>query len=143
MSLAAARAAGDGAGPATPLAVPIPFRDPTSAFAPLAHLSWAALLDSAAEHPARGRFAYIAVDPMETLLLPAGGTANPFALLRAKLIRWKTLDVPSEGNHKERILFRYQFFIANLTQRVFDHACASLVTVFLTHLKELLLHDSQ
>ena len=85
MNLAAARTAGDGAGPATPLAVPIPYRDPTSAFAPLAQLSWAALLDSAAEHPARGRFAYIAVDPMETLLLPAGGTANPFALLRAKL----------------------------------------------------------
>ncbi|MEK7246173.1 MAG: aminodeoxychorismate/anthranilate synthase component I, partial [Pseudomonadota bacterium] len=65
--------------------MPIPFRDPISAFAPLAHLPWAALLDSASEHPARGRYAYIAVDPIETILVPAGGTADPFALLRAKL----------------------------------------------------------
>ncbi|MSO85841.1 MAG: aminodeoxychorismate/anthranilate synthase component I, partial [Rhodospirillales bacterium] len=85
MSLHVVRAAGDGKGPATPLALPIPFRDPVSAFAPLAHLAWAALLDSALEHPARGRYAYIAVDPIETILLPAGATENPFALLRAKL----------------------------------------------------------
>ncbi|MEK7246089.1 MAG: aminodeoxychorismate synthase component I, partial [Pseudomonadota bacterium] len=85
VNLGVAWTAGDGAGPTTPLAVPIPFRDPTSAFAPLAHLSWAVLLDSATEHPARGRFAYIAVDPIETILAPAGETADPFALLRAKL----------------------------------------------------------
>jgi para-aminobenzoate synthetase component 1 len=65
--------------------VPIPFRDPLAAFAPLARLPWAALLDSAEEHPARGRFAYIAIDPLETILLPAGATENPFATLRAKL----------------------------------------------------------
>ena len=85
MSLHVVRAAGDGKGPAVPLALPIPFRDPLALFAPLAHLPWAALLDSALEHPVRGRYAYIAVDPVETILLPAEGAADPFALLRAKL----------------------------------------------------------
>jgi para-aminobenzoate synthetase component 1 len=78
-------AAEDGAGPAVPIAVPIPFRDPLALFAPLAHLPWAALLDSAEEHRARGRHAYIAVDPYDTILTRFGDTADPFAALRAKL----------------------------------------------------------
>ena len=85
MSRTAAPAAWNGKGSATPLALPIPFRDPLSAFAPLARLPWAALLDSALEHPTRGRYTYIAVDPVETILAPAGATLDPFQLLRANL----------------------------------------------------------
>jgi len=73
------------AGPAAPIAVPIPYRDPVAAFAPFARESWAALLDSAEEHATRGRFAYIAVDPFTTMIWRVGDAGDPFALLRAKL----------------------------------------------------------
>ena len=50
-----------------PLILPIPFRDPAAAFAPLADREdMAVLLDSALAGP-RGRFSYIAVDPFRVL----------------------------------------------------------------------------
>ena len=85
MSVSAVPAAEDGAGLAVPIAVPVPFRDPLALFAPLAHLPWSVLLDSAEEHAARGRHAYIAVDPYDTILAAFDDPIDPFAVLRAKL----------------------------------------------------------
>jgi para-aminobenzoate synthetase component 1 len=78
-------AAEGGAGSARPIAVPIPFREPLAAFAPFADRPWAALLDLAEEHATRGRFAYIAVDPLDTLVVRPGEGGDPFRALKAKL----------------------------------------------------------
>jgi para-aminobenzoate synthetase component 1 len=78
----------------------IPYRDPTSAFAALAGLTGAVLLDSA-EHGPQGRYSYIAADPFRTIRCtsypwavtvggaPREGTA--FDVLAAELARfpWK------------------------------------------------------
>ncbi|MTJ84347.1 MAG: aminodeoxychorismate synthase component I [Telmatospirillum sp.] len=74
----------------------IPFMDPVAAFSPWADQPWAMLLDSAAFHPDRGRYAFIAADPFQTLVStgdkvlldgrPAG--ADPFAVLARELARW-------------------------------------------------------
>lgn len=50
----------------TPFILPIPFRDPLVAFAPLANTAMAVLLDSA-QADAQGRFSYIAADPFRTI----------------------------------------------------------------------------
>ena len=85
MTVTVVPAAEDGAGPGVPIAVPIPFRDPLALFAPFAHLPWAAFLDSAEEHGLRGRHAYIAVDPYDTIQARFEDTADPFVVLRGKL----------------------------------------------------------
>ncbi len=85
MSVTVVPAAEGGAGSAAPVALPFPFRDPVAAFQPFAREPWSALLDSAEEHAARGRFAYIAVDPFETIQFRLGDPVDPFAALRARL----------------------------------------------------------
>ncbi len=52
-----------------------------AAFAPFANEPWAMLLDSAAADPARGRHAFLAVRPRQTLLDPS----DPFAALAEAL----------------------------------------------------------
>jgi para-aminobenzoate synthetase component 1 len=49
-----------------PLVIPIPYRDPLAAFAPLAMEPMAVLLDSA-ERTAQGRYSYIAVRPFKVV----------------------------------------------------------------------------
>ncbi|MCW2240452.1 aminodeoxychorismate synthase component I [Azospirillum canadense] len=76
-------------------AIPLSGSDPVAAFRGLAGQPWAMLLDSAASHPAHGRFSYIVAEPFRTLEAvdgrvfvdgaPAGGDA--FAVLAAELAR--------------------------------------------------------
>jgi para-aminobenzoate synthetase component 1 len=61
--------------------IPIPWRDPVTAFAPFSREPWAMLLDSAAADPERGRYAFLAVRPRATLLDPD----EPFAALAEAL----------------------------------------------------------
>ena len=80
-----------------PLILPIPFRDPATAFAPLADRDMAVLLDSALPGP-QGRFSYIAIDPFRVLRCsphpwrvtvdgrPQAG--NPFTVLADELKTW-------------------------------------------------------
>ena len=87
----------------TPFILPIPFRDPLVAFAPLAKTEMAVLLDSA-QTDAQGRYCYIAADPFRTIRCTASpwrvsidGTmveCDPFAVLARELKRFKT--APSE-----------------------------------------------
>ncbi len=82
-----------------PVILPIPFRDPAAAFAPLAGLPMAVLLDSALPG-AQGRYAYIAIDP--------------FRVLRCSGVPWRTsIDgVPHDGDPFETLraeLARYPF----------------------------------
>ena len=83
----------------TPFILPIPFRDPLAAFAPLANTAMAVLLDSA-QADAQGRYCYIAADPFCTIRCTAypwsvsiDGTkveGDPFAVLARELARFKT-----------------------------------------------------
>jgi len=78
---------------AKPVAKEIPYKDPVTAFQPFAADPVAVLLDSADEGGGRGRYAYIAVDPAETVIhgpddLP---TADPFGKLR-ELLHLARLD---------------------------------------------------
>lgn len=72
---------------AKPVAKEIPYRDPVAAFQPFAGDPVAVLLDSADEGGGRGRYAYIAADPAETLTDGPDGlrTRDPFGKLRALL----------------------------------------------------------
>jgi para-aminobenzoate synthetase component 1 len=63
------------------LTIPITWRDPVTAFAPLAEEPWAMLLDSAAADLDRGRYAFLAARPCQTLLDPV----DPFAALAEAL----------------------------------------------------------
>jgi len=73
--------------------IPIDYCDPLEAFAPWADDSWAQLLDSPVPDPARGRYAYIAVQPYATVVSVdrrclVDGTVvatDPFAALDALL----------------------------------------------------------
>ena len=49
------------------LVIPISCTDPADAFRALSGQPWSMLLDSAAPHPAHGRFSYIAAEPFRTL----------------------------------------------------------------------------
>ena len=82
----------------TPFILPIPFRDPLAAFAPLANTDMAVLLDSA-QTDAQGRYSYIAADPFRTIRCTAHPWAvsidgakvedDPFAVLARELKRFK------------------------------------------------------
>jgi len=87
----------------TPFILPIPFRDPLTAFAPLAKTPMAVLLDSARDDAViniRGRYSYIAADPFRTIRCAAypwsvsidgvdvGG--DPFTVLAEELAKFKT-----------------------------------------------------
>ncbi len=86
-----------------PHILPIPFRDPPTAFAPLAARDMAVLLDSALPGP-QGRFSYIAVDPFHVLCcsahpwrVTADGrlqATDAFAALADELQKWAQ---PSAG----------------------------------------------
>ncbi len=65
---------------------PIAYRDPIVAFAPVASNSYAVLLDGIGG--AQSRFAYIAIDPFESLCVKSGDLeTDPFAALRDSLAR--------------------------------------------------------
>ena len=51
---------------------PIDYCDPLELFAPWAEAFWAQLLDSPADDPLRGRYAYVAVEPYATLVAADG-----------------------------------------------------------------------
>jgi para-aminobenzoate synthetase component I len=66
---------------------PIAYRDPATAFAPLAHRPFSVLLDGAGR--GQSRFAFIAVDPFETISVAAEETTtDPFVTLRAAMARF-------------------------------------------------------
>ena len=77
------------------LVIPISCTDPADAFRALSGQPWSMLLDSAAPHPAHGRYSYIAAEPFRTLESldgrayldgqPAAG--DPFAVLAEELAR--------------------------------------------------------
>ncbi|TAL00984.1 MAG: anthranilate synthase component I family protein [Rhodospirillaceae bacterium] len=81
-----------------PLIVPIDYRDPVAAFAPLANEPMAVLLDSA-EPTAQGRFSYIAADPFRIIQSSAkpwrvtvdgrAVTDDPFAAVARTLREFK------------------------------------------------------
>jgi para-aminobenzoate synthetase component 1 len=87
---------------ALPVVIPIPYRDPAEAFAPLADRAMSALLDSALQGP-QGRHSYIAHDPFQTLRCtphpwqitidgkPQDG--DPFTVLARALARFSCDDV--------------------------------------------------
>lgn len=72
---------------------PLPFRDPLAAFAPFASDPVSALLLSAAQDGARGRYSYLAVEPShvlttrgeDTFLNGARCAGDPFSVLAATL----------------------------------------------------------
>jgi para-aminobenzoate synthetase component 1 len=82
---------------AFPVVIPIPYRDPTVAFAPLADGLMSVLLDSALRGP-QGRYSYIAHDPFQTLrCMPhpwrvtrdgAPCDGDPFTVLANELARF-------------------------------------------------------
>lgn len=66
-----------------PTVTEIPYIDPLRGFAPFANDPMAILLDSAAEGNGRGRYTYIAVDPVRTLTVnDAVAETDPFDALR-------------------------------------------------------------
>ena len=83
----------------TPFILPVAFRDPLAAFAPLANTPMAVLLDSA-QADAQGRYCYIAADPFRTIRCTAhpwsvnidGASVaeDPFTALAKELARFKT-----------------------------------------------------
>jgi len=76
----------------TPYALPIPFRDPLSAFAAFAGEPNTAFLDSAVEGDSRGRYAYIAADPFR--VLDGADDASPFDTLEAALNQFRLQNDP-------------------------------------------------
>ncbi len=72
---------------AKPVAKEISYKDPVAAFQPFSADPVAALLDSADEGGGRGRYAYIAADPAETIVHGVDGLSShdPFGKLRALL----------------------------------------------------------
>ncbi len=78
--------------PPVPLA-PLPYGDPAAAFAPFAGDPVAALLESAAQDGARGRYSYVAIEPVHVVTAYAQETrldgetvsGDPFAVLQAAL----------------------------------------------------------
>ncbi len=73
--------------------VPIPYRDPTAAFAPFAGGEGAVLLDSAAEAGGRGRWSYVCVRPRRVVLDPA----DPFAALDTLAAALPRRTVPADA----------------------------------------------
>ncbi len=83
----------------TPVVLPIAFRDPLVAFAPLADSAMAVLLDSA-QTDAQGRYSYIAADPFRVIRCTshpwsvtvdgAAVAGDPFAILADEMARFKT-----------------------------------------------------
>lgn len=81
-----------------PLITPIPFRDPATAFAPLAERPMAMLLDSALPGM-QARFSYIVALPLRTIRCTPSPwhvsidgksfSGDPFTALRAELGRWR------------------------------------------------------
>lgn len=69
----------------------IPYIDPVTAFQPFIGDPVSAFLDSADEGGGRGRYAYIAADPVDAITLSKGEIhqTDPFAKLRAMLRRAK------------------------------------------------------
>ena len=73
--------------------IPIDYRDPLEAFAPWSGDMWAILLDSPADDPVRGRYAYVAANPAKTVVSVDGATLidgvkteqDPFTALAAAL----------------------------------------------------------
>lgn len=82
---------------ANPDALEIPYKDPLTAFASFAGDAVSAFLDSADEAGGRGRFAFIAADPIETIVVPPGGVSDndPFRGLKAMLSRARLDHDPS------------------------------------------------
>ena len=78
-----------------PVVLPIPYRDPLIAFAPLADTPMAVLLDSALE-TAQGRASYIAVDPRRVIRAGSHPWAHdPFAAVAEALgAKQKPVDLP-------------------------------------------------
>ena len=76
-----------------PYALPIPYRDPATAFATFSADPVAALLDSAAEAGGRGRYSYIAADPFQ-LVIAGERAADPFAALEAALKPFRLQNDP-------------------------------------------------
>lgn len=68
----------------TPAVHPLPWRDPLTAFAPLAADDGAVLLDAATPADPRGRYAYVCAAPSAVVRLRLG-EADPFAALAALL----------------------------------------------------------
>ncbi|KAA0687763.1 aminodeoxychorismate synthase component I [Azospirillum brasilense] len=77
------------------LAIPLSCADPAEAFRALSGQPWSMLLDSAAPHPAHGRYSYIAAEPFRTLESLDGRAhldgrpveGDPFAVLAEELAR--------------------------------------------------------
>ncbi|MGY0791448.1 aminodeoxychorismate synthase component I [Azospirillum argentinense] len=87
------------------LAIPLSCADPAEAFRALSGQPWSMLLDSAAPHPAHGRYSYIAAEPFRTLE-SLGGRAHldgrpvdgdPFAVLAEELARHARSEGAPEG----------------------------------------------
>jgi para-aminobenzoate synthetase component I len=75
-----------------------PFLDPWEAARRLASLPRLLLLESAASHPALGRYSFVTADPFHWLQARGGGVvegdqqprlADPFAVLRERLAQWR------------------------------------------------------
>ncbi|HWL73369.1 MAG TPA: hypothetical protein VNQ74_05825, partial [Burkholderiaceae bacterium] len=66
--------------------------DPEEAFRRLASRPHCMFLDSAMRHPQLGRYSFIAVDPFDSLTLPAD-CDKPFEQLSSKLARYRTDSV--------------------------------------------------
>ncbi len=81
-----------------PVAQEIAYIDPVRAFAPFAGQPYAMFFDSADDGNGRGRYAYIAVDPVDTLCLAADGDLDeraPFTDLQQLLGRGRTVADPA------------------------------------------------
>ncbi|NUB29811.1 hypothetical protein GAY30_34305, partial [Azospirillum brasilense] len=84
------------------LAIPLSCADPAEAFRALSGQPWSMLLDSAAPHPAHGRYSYIAAEPVRTLESLDGRASldgrpvdgDPFAVLADELARHARPDSP-------------------------------------------------
>jgi len=85
-----------------PYAIPIPYREALSAFAAFAGDPVAAFLDSAAEAGGRGRYSYIAADPLLVLTTEGDKTAidgtsvpgGPFDILEGELKKFRIRNNP-------------------------------------------------
>ncbi len=85
-----------------PFAHPIPYREPLGAFAAFAGEKVAAFLDSAARAGGRGRYSYIAADPILVLTTEGDKTfidetpipGGPFDVLEGELKKFRTRNDP-------------------------------------------------